>query len=211
MHSVIWKMYLFIVSSSVNMDISICYEHFWCLFLQIWTRTEGNSLSRQTSGPRSWRGAPVGVCHASTTLTLPVWVGAGDPWSIRPCVTDAQTALTAQSHSWCLNKQYWTKPWESVPKEKPYKECLWKGGWVWRTRVNVDYYVQYGTLCSMVLTWKWRECWRIHKAPALLYMELTVYLVHFSFFIYILVLDSCHTNSLHFKSTKYFACGPIPL
>lgn len=33
----------------------------------------------------------------------------------------------------------------------------------------------------------------------------------FNFFIYILVLDLCHTNSLHFKSTKYFACGLIPL
>lgn len=167
-------------------------------------------MSHPTSGPHSWRGVPAGVCHASTTPILPVWVGAGEPSFIRLCVSDAQTALTAQSHSWCLSKQYWTKPWESVPK-KPHKECFWKGGHVWRTCVNVNYYVQYGTLCSMVLMWKWRECWRSHKAPALLlYKELSVYLVQF-FFIYILVLDLCHTNSLHFKSTKYFACGLIPL
>lgn len=121
------------------------------MFWQSWTRTEGSSLSRRTSAPRSWKGAPAVDCHASSTQTLSVWAGAGEPMPMHQ-----RTAWNCtNSHSQLQpDIQYWTK----TPDLLKLCQINKVYGLEVKGQRTVEYYMQYGTLCNMVLMLQWRKC-----------------------------------------------------
>ncbi len=176
-------------SCDVNMHVCSC--KLWIckalfLFWQSWTRTEGSSLSRPTLRSSFLEGGASG--RLPRQFHTDIVSVSGRWWAHANAPTDS-----LKLHKF----PFPTPTWYTVLDQTPDLLKLCQINKVYGSEVKgqrtVEYYMQYGTLCNMVLMLQWRKC-----------SEGSLELLHcaciWSRQIYLYArLRLRHSNSLHFK------------